>query len=153
MATAVRPITDRAKIDAILRDPWIAAKIAVDGQNAGYIDHPNLSYFGAYVDGDLVGVFMRVRFTATETEVHAALLKRALPHSRELGRLFIDEIFNDPRILRITAHIIGSLGSAINYCRKLGFSIEGERRSACVKNGEVLSVVTLGLLRSESRTA
>jgi hypothetical protein len=146
---AVAPLSDVEAIDRILRDPWIAPKITYDGRDAAYVEHPNLDYFGAYVCGKLVGVFMRVRFTAIEVEVHAALLREALPYSRQLGRLFLDRIFADPGVLRVTAHTIGSLQSAVNYCLKLGFVREGERRNASIQNGRLLPVVTLGLLRED----
>lgn len=146
---AVEPLADAEAIERILKDPWIAPKITHDGRGAAYIEHPNLDYFGAYAGGKLVGVFMRVRFTAIETEVHAALLREALPHSRELGRLFLDRVFSDEGILRATAHTLGSLKTAVNYCRKLGFVHEGERRNASIQNGRLLPVITLGLLRED----
>lgn len=147
----VGPLTDRGAIDRILTDPWIAAKITRDGREPGFIDHPLVSYYGAWVDGRLVGVFTLIRFTDIEREVHAALLREALPHGRELGRLFLDIAFADPQVLRVTAHVIGSLPSAVNYCLKLGFKREGVRRDACVQNNRVWPVITLGLLRSEWR--
>lgn len=146
---SVRPLRDRAAVDRILADPWIAPKIEQNGRGAEYIDHPLLSYWGAYIDGGLVGVFTLIRFTDIEREVHAALLRKALPHSRELGRLFLDRVFADPQVLRATAHVIGSLTSAVNYCLRLGFQIEGVRRDACVQKTRVLPIVTLGLLRRE----
>lgn len=139
----------RMVIDAILADEWIAPKIEQNGQGAGYIDHPLVDYFGAWIDGRWAGVFTRIHFTDIESEVHAALLREALPYSRELGALFLDIVFAEPQVERATAHVIGSLTTAVNYCLKLGFQIEGVRRNACLQKSRLLPVITLGLLRNE----
>jgi hypothetical protein len=146
---SVSPLSDRGAIERILHDPWIKPKITRDGQEPGFIDHPLVNYFGAYVDGRLLGVFVHIQFTEIEVEVHVALLREALPHSRKLASLFIDEVFADPKVTRATAHAIGSLKSAVNFGKKIGFALEGVRRDACIQDGQLLSVITLGLLRCE----
>jgi hypothetical protein len=146
---SVRPLSDREAIERILSDPWIKPKITRDGREPSFIDHPLVRYFGAYVGEQLVGVFVHIQFTAIEVEVHVALLKEALPHSRKLAALFIDQVFTDPNVTRATAHAIGSLTSAVNFGKKLGFRLEGVRRDACVQNNRLLPVITLGMLRSE----
>jgi hypothetical protein len=148
---SIARIENRAAIERILRDPWIKPKITRDGREPGFIDHPLVSYFGAYVDGRLLGVFVHIQFTEIEVEVHVALLREALPHSRKLAALFMDEVFADPKVTRATAHAIGSLKSAVNFGKKLGFQYEGERRDACIQNNRLLPVITLGLLRSDWR--
>jgi hypothetical protein len=145
----VCPLTDRAAIERILADPWIRPKITRDGRDPGFIDHPLVSYFGAFVGGELIGLFIHIRFTEIETEVHVALKRKALPHCRKLAALFIDHVFADPKVTRATAHAIGSLKSAVNFGKRLGFQVEGERRDACIQNNRLLPVITLGLLRSE----
>lgn len=146
---AVRPLRDPAAVDRILQDPWIAPKLRHGDREPGYIDHPLLDYFGAYVGGDFVGVFTAIDFSSWEVEVHAALLRRALPHSRALGRMFLDQLFRRPELQRVTAHVLGDLLTAANYCRRLGFVDEGARRNAVVKEGRVLPVLTLGMTRSD----
>lgn len=146
---AVAELTDRGAIERIFADPWVADKLRREGRDPGFIEHPLVSYFGAYIGDELVGVFTHIQFTRIEVEVHAALLPEALPHSRELGTLFLDSVFADPEVTRATAHIIGSLKSAVNYCLKLGFQIEGVRRDAVVQDRRLWPVVTLGLLRGE----
>ncbi|WP_380778079.1 GNAT family N-acetyltransferase [Sphingomonas sp. R86520] len=144
---SVQPIKDSAATNAILCNPWVHAKLAQDGREPGYIDHPLVSYHGAYVDGSLVGVFIAVQFTRWEVEVHAAMLRPAIPHGRALGRLFLDTVFATPDVLRATAYVLGSLPSAANYCRRLGFVDEGVRRSACMVGGVPTDIVVLGLVR------
>jgi hypothetical protein len=148
---SVRHLTNRASIEGILHDPWIKPKITRDGREPGFIDHPLVSYFGAYVDDRLLGVFVHIQFTEIEVEVHVALLREALPHSRKLAGLFLDRVFTDPKVTRATAHAIGSLKSAVNFGKKLGFEVEGIRRDACYQNNRLLPVVTLGLLREDWR--
>ncbi|WP_398457425.1 hypothetical protein [Sphingomonas albertensis] len=150
---SVEPIHDRAVIDAVLSDPWVRAKIAQDDREPGYIDHPLVSYHGAYVDGALAGVFIAVQFTRWEVEVHAALLRPAIRHGRDLGRMFLASVFADPEVLRATAYVLGTLPSAANYCRRLGFVDEGVRRSACMVGGVPTDIVVLGLLRSAGSTS
>jgi hypothetical protein len=144
---SVQPINDRDAIDAVLSDPWVRTKIAQDGREPAYIDHPLVSYNGAYVDGDLVGVFIAVQFTRWEVEVHAALLRPATCYGRDLGRLFLASVFANPDVMRATAYVLGTLPSAANYCRRLGFVDEGARRSACMVGGEPTDIIALGLVR------
>lgn len=149
MRLTVQPLSDAAAIDAILADSWVRGKIEQDGREPGYIDHPLVSYHGAYTDGALVGVLIAVQFTRWEVEVHAALLKPAVRHGRDLGRLFLDTVFADPVVMRATAYVLGTLPSAANYCRRLGFADEGVRRSACLVGGAPTDIIVLGLLRDD----
>lgn len=144
----VRPLSDPEAIDAILRHPSVAGKVRHDGREPGYIDHPLVSYHGAYVDRALVGVFVAIRFSRWEAEVHAALLPRATRQGRALGLMFLDAVFADPEVLRCTGYVLSTLPSAANYCRKLGFEHEGTRRSACMVGGQVVDVLVMGLVRS-----
>jgi hypothetical protein len=144
----VAPLADADAIDRILTDPWIAPKLRHDAREPGFIDHPAAHYWGAWVDGELVGVFLAIRASPWEVEVHAGLLRHAVRHSRALAQAFIAEQFADPELLRLTAYVIGDLPSAANWCRRLGFVDEGARRNAVVKSGKVLDV---HVLRSHAR--
>lgn len=149
MTLRVAPLDDPAAIDAILIDPWVASRIRHDSREPGYVDHPALTYYGAYVDEALVGVFMAIRHTPEDVEVHAALLREATRHGRALGRLFLSVLWQDEALLRVTAPVLSTLPSAANYCRRLGFEVEGVKRRACRVRGEPVDVVMLGLLRTE----
>lgn len=149
MRLHVEPLDDPSAVDALLRDAWIAPKLRRDDCAAAYIDHPLLTYHGAYVDDHLVGLFMAVRFTAYETEVHVAIKREAVAHGRALSHLFLAQVFADPIVLRATAYVIGTLGSAANMVRKLGFTDEGRRRHACMVRGEPTDIIILGLTRKD----
>jgi hypothetical protein len=111
--------------------------------------HPQVRYLGALVDGDLVGAFLIIESGFIELDLHALLTRRALPHSRALGRLCLEHAFNDPAIERVTAYVIEGLTSARNYCLKLGFKTEGLRRNACRRHGHLVGVHILGMTRNE----
>lgn len=145
---SVQPIDDAGAIDAILTDPWVASRIRHDDREPGYIDHPAVTYYGAYIGDALVGVFIAIRHSPWEVEAHAALLRFAVVHGRDLGRAFIRQVFTDPDVMRITAPVLSSLPSAANFCRRLGFVNEGVRRDAVKIDGVVADVIYLGLLRS-----
>lgn len=143
----VEPTADATAIDGVLTDPWVATRIRHDAREPGYIDHPALTYHGAYIDSALAGVFMAIRHSPWEVEVHAALLRSATWHGRALGALFLDQLWQDPQLLRITAPVLSTLPSATNYCKRLGFEVEGVRRAAVRVNGRPADVIYLGLLR------
>ena len=144
---AVEPLADREAIDRILRAPEIAPKITHDGREPGYITHPLVSYWGAWVDDELVGVFLTVRFSRWEVETHAAILRAGRHHARDLARMYLACIFDDPEIERVTAYVMATLPSAANFCRKVGFEYEGRRRNACRVDGQLTDVLIYGLVR------
>jgi hypothetical protein len=137
----------REVVNAVLSDPWVAARLSQDGRQPGYIDHPLVSYAAAYANGELLGVFTAIQFTCWEVEVHVALLRHAIHHGRVAGREFLAQVFSDPDVLRVTAYVLATLPSAVNYCRRLGFVDEGCRRHACMVNAAPTDVLVLGMLR------
>ena len=149
MILSVRPLRSPAIIDRILRHPAIGPKIAHDDRQPGYIDHPLVSYCGGYADSRIVAVFTAIQFSRWEVEVHGAVLPEALRHGRALGRLFLDRVFADPDTMRATAYVLGTLPSAANWCRRLGFVDEGRRRDACRVAGVATDVLVLGMTRGE----
>lgn len=145
----VRPLADAAAIDSVLREPSIAAKLEHAGREPGYIDHPLASYWGAYVDAELAGVFLAVRFTQWEIEAHVAILREHVRHSRALAALFLSRCFEDEEVGRVTAYVMDTLPSAANFCRKLGFADEGRRHHAWRRDDEWRDVLILGLTRQD----
>lgn len=145
----VRAGLSRADIETVLADPWIAANLIHDGSAPEFIEHPLLTYHGAYVDGELAGLFVAIHTTIWEVDVHAAVMRPFLRYGRELGALFLDNVFADPAVLRATAYIISDLLKAANYARKLGFRDEGYRRRAVIRHGEILDIICLGLTRDD----
>lgn len=144
----LQPLADQGALASLFLDPYIA-RVGHDDRPAAPIAHPHVHYLGARVDGDLVGAFMIIESGFIEVDVHALLTRRALPHSRELGRLCLAQAFANLQIERVTAYVIEGLTTARNYCLKLGFQPEGFRRSACRQQGHLLGVHILGITRSE----
>ena len=144
----LQPIHYLGTLDALFRDPYIA-RVSHDDRPAAPIEHPHVHYLGARIDGELVGAFMIIESGFVEVDVHALLSRRALPHSRALGRLCLAQAFANPSVERVTAYVIEGLTAARNYCLKLGFQVEGLRRNACRQNGRLLGVHVLGITRNE----
>lgn len=144
----LQPLTDQGALAALYRDPYVS-RVGHDHRPAAPIEHPNVRYLGARVDGELVGAFLVIESGFIETDLHALLTRRALPHSRALGRLCLDHAFSNPEIERVTAYVIEGLSAARNYCLKLGFKTEGLRRNACRQHGRLVGVHILGMTRNE----
>jgi hypothetical protein len=145
----VRPIHEPAQIDAVCRDPYISERVRHDHREPGFIDNPYCHYFGAFVDDELVGVFLAIESGDVEWDVHAYLKREAVLHSRVLGLMFLALIFAKKPVNRVTAYILQGLDSAMNYVRKLGFVHEGVRRGALMRDGELIDVHIFGLTRGE----
>jgi hypothetical protein len=131
----------------VYSDPYIT-KVGHDHRPSAPIQHPNATYLSAWVDGKFSGAFIAIKQSSVELELHALLKKSALKQSRDLGLACLAWAFAQP-ILRVTAYIIEGLDTAKNYCIKLGFKVEGCRRSACVQNGVIKDVYVLGMTRQE----
>lgn len=142
------PLSDQGALATLYCDPYIS-RVGHDHRAAEPIEHPHVHYLGARVDGELVGAFLIIESGFIEVDVHALLTRRALPHSRALGRLCIAQAFANPVIERVTAYVIENLAAARNYCLKLGFKPEGFRRNACLQSGQLLGVHILGMTRNE----
>lgn len=144
----LHPLSDQGALAPLFLDPYIA-RVGHDDRPAAPISHPHVHYLGARVDGELVGAFMVIESGFIEVDVHALLTRRALQHSRVLGRLCLDQLFANPVIERVTAYVIEGLATARNYCLKLGFKAEGVRRNACRQHGQLLGVHILGMTRND----
>lgn len=149
MHLSVYPFSNAAVVDAVMRDPYVARRVAHDHREPGYIFHPHVRYLAAEVDGKLAGVFTLIDFSELEVEIHAALLPWSIRQSRQLGAACLEHVFSDAAVQRATAYIIEGLESARNYCLRLGFTQEGMRRNACMKNGRLFGVHVLGITRAD----
>ena len=145
---SLRPLNDPDAIAALYADPYIS-RVGHDHRPAAYIDHPEVHYTGAHVDGVLVGAFVVVESGWIEHDVHAILTRRALRWSRDLGAMMLAQMFDNPMLQRITAQVIEGLESARNYCLRLGFRLEGFRRDAVMVGGRLRGVYMLGLTRRD----
>jgi hypothetical protein len=145
---ALQPLLDSTLIDGLYADPYIA-RVGHDDRPAARIDHPAVSYIGAYLDGNLLGAFLLIESGFVEVDVHALLTRDALQHSRIFGEMLLTRAFNDSQIARVTAYVIDGLTEARNYCLKLGFKTEGYRRDACRKDGALVGLHVLGITRTD----
>ena len=134
-------------LQQVYSDSYIT-KVGHDHRPSAPINHPLVTYLTATVGNRFAGAFMAIRFSSTELELHSLLHKSAVKHSRALGRAFLAWAFAQP-ILRVTAYIIEGLESAKNYCLKLGMTLEGFRRDACIQAGQIKGVYILGMTRTD----
>lgn len=138
-------------LERIYRDQKIQKAIDHDHKsNKGVIDHPLATYWLVKVDDIIVGAYLFVWVSALEFEIHSLLLDSALKHSRTICSTVIGILFNsNPTLQRITAPIISNLQTVVNYCTKIGFTIEGIRRDAVSQNNVLRSIVIMGITRSD----
>jgi hypothetical protein len=144
----VTPISDLGEIGRICADPYVS-RAGHDHRPTAPIQHPAASYLGAFVRGGLVGAFLIIRSGAIEWDVHSLLTRKALPWCRQLGRMCLDWCFGHKQVQRVTAYVTEGLESARNYCLRLGFVLEGFRRSAASVNGRLLGLYVLGMTRED----
>lgn len=147
-ALSISSITNPYALRDLYADPYIA-RVGHDHRSAQVLIHPDAHYFAACVDGDMVGAFLLIESGYIDVDVHALLRRKALPHCRDLGRIFLAEVFRMRHVQRITAQVIEGLESARNYCLRLGFRSEGFKRSACMRSGQLIGVHMLGLTRED----
>lgn len=152
ISLSLEHVKDLQTISDLFDDPYVT-RIGHDHRAAAPIDHPNVKYLSARLNGEQIGAFMMIESGFIELDMHALLTKRALPYSREFGKLCLMWAFAQHDIQRVTAYIIDGLTTAKNYALKLGFKNEGMRRDACMKNGELIGVHILGMTRQEWRAA
>jgi hypothetical protein len=149
MLLRLEPTEDAALVDAVLSDPWIADRLRHDGRSPCYLASPAVSYLAAYVGDDLAGVFIAGRIGSYEVEAHVALYRSGTRHGRPLAALFLARAFADPTVLRVSAPVLASLPSSVNFCRRLGFVQEGVKRAACLRDGVPTDLIMFGLTREE----
>lgn len=80
---------------------------------------------------------------------HAVMWDGKISVRKELGRMFLREIFARFGFHRLQAEIPLKFGGAIRALRKMGFKVEGELRQARQYKGEWFNVLVLGILESE----
>ncbi len=136
----------------IYSDPYIK-QISHDHREANIIVHPNVTYLAAKVNNEIVGAFLAIKLNPTDIELHSLLTKKAIKHSRELGKLCIDWAFSFKDVQRVTANVMQGLEKAKNYCLKLGFIYEGTKRNACLKDGKLIDLHILGITRQDRSIA
>jgi hypothetical protein len=132
----------------VYTDTRIVGAIEHDHRPAAPINHPAVTYLSAWAGRQFAGAFLAIRTCALEIELHSLLHRFAVRHSRDLGRAAIAWAFSQG-VEHVAVQIIQGLESVRNYCRKLGMSEEGRRRSVCQKGGALLDVYVMGITRKE----
>ena len=144
----LHPLIDQRALAALYDDPYIA-RVGHDHRPAKPLQHDAVRYIGAYIDGELVGAFLIIESGFIELDAHVLLNRQALPYSRQLARLCMNQLFSDEKLQRISTYVIDGLTEARNFARKLGFKDEGFRRDACQKGGQLLGLHMLGMTRTD----
>ena len=144
MDLSINETRDLALIDALYHDEWIAQGSLRDGVTLGARDHASIHYLLCHVGERVAGFFAVARLNALDWEAHVCLLKWSIPHARQFGRMAIDWLWRAGAV-RITVPTVKR--STVNYCRRLGFEVEGVRRQAVSIDGARHDVTFLGLLK------
>lgn len=132
-------------------DPYIASRIAHDDRQPLPVFHELAFYLSAWVDGKFAGAFLVIKYTDHDWELHSLLKREFLKYSRSFGRECIAYCFGRG-VNRLTVWIIDGLKTVENFCLKLGFSKDGVRRSACLKDGVFRDVHMYGMTRIDWET-
>lgn len=134
-------------LQEIYSDKYIK-RVGHDHRVATPIIHPSVIYLSAWVGKDFAGAFLAIYITPIEIELHSLLKKEFVFFSRKLVNPLLNWAFSQP-ILRVTTQIIEGFEAAKNFCFKVGFSLEGIKQDACLKDGVAKKVYILGMTRKD----
>jgi hypothetical protein len=148
-ALTIAPVSDPAAVDSVLTDPFVADRLRHDGQEPGYVKHEALTYSGAFLNGELVGLILAIRHSEWEIEAHIAVKRSAILAARSFALEWLASAWLDPELMRVTVLPYASNRSAINFCAHLGFGVEGIRRRACKRGGVATDVIVMGMVRED----
>lgn len=126
-------------------------RIADDDMAFEPVFHPLAQYLSAFNGAEFIGAYLVIRFCDTEYEAHTLLLPSSRKYCRELGGKLLAWVFDHPRVLRLTGLVRADLKTAINHCRKMGFTHEGTKRDAVAVNGVPTAVEIYGITRKDWR--
>lgn len=141
-------LSTQNEINIVYNDNYILNAIKQDNKEITAINHPLVEYISCFNNNEFLGCFIKIRQSEIEIEGHSLLLKKGIICSRKLLKLFMNYCFNE-NIERMTTFIPANLKTVINYCLKMGWSIEGIKRKAIIKNNKLEDVVMMGILRKE----
>lgn len=147
MALSIEETYDEELINSFYADKFIYNGVKRDGVQTGFRSNPAIHYLLCSIDGKKAGFFIAVESSEIDWEMHACLMKWATPHSRSLAQMAINWVWaHDP--IRITVPVVAR--STVNFCKRLGFEIEGVRRNGAIIDGTLHDVTFLGLLKWDS---
>lgn len=144
MVLSIEETYDEELVNSFYADNFIYNGVKRDGIKTGFVAHPDIHYLLCRVDGKPAGFFIAAASCDIDWEMHACLMKWATPYSRTLAQMAIDWVWERGPI-RITVPVISR--STVNFCKRLGFEIEGVRRNGAMIDGTLHDVTFLGLLK------
>lgn len=133
----------------IYADPYITNAISYGDKKPYPVFHELAHYASLIIDGVFSGAFLIVHYSEFETEIHSLLFKECRKLCHEICHKLIDYCFTESPAIRITATVGGELNSVKNILLKCGFTYEGFRRDAYLKNGKLEGIHILGITRNE----
>lgn len=139
---------DRNTVESFYKDEYIKEQYRDDLDNFKYSYNDNVSYIGAYVDGDLAGFFYCVDISTIETEVHIGFYKEYTIYSRVICKEFIRWMFEENNVFRITTYVMDFRRKAVNLALKIGFKYEGFMNKCVIRDGVWYGKHVLGITRS-----
>ena len=148
---AVVAVTEGASTEQLVEvysDPFVA-RIAHDHRKHYPVFSPAATYLSAWVDGQFVGLYLAIKASEIELDVHVLLKKQATRHSRALGAAFLAWCFSNPMIIRLTGYIPDWIPAMRNHSEKMGFTYEGTMRNVQIKDGKPRGLWIMSLLREE----
>lgn len=147
MVLLIEETYDEELVNSFYADNFIYNGVKRDGVQTGFRPHPAIHYLLCSIDGEKAGFFIAVESSKIDWEMHACLMKWATPNSRKLAQMAIDWVWARGPI-RITVPVVAR--STVNFCKRLGFEIEGVRRNGAMIGGTLHDVTFLGLLKWDS---
>ena len=136
-------------LKTIYEDKYIIEAIRYDGNTPSPIIHPLVQYYSAFINDVFVGAFIKILYSEYERELHSLLLKSAIRCSRDFITMMIDECFLDKKILRITFTIMEGMNTVSNTLIKIGARLEGTKKDAIKKDGQIKDIHIYGLTKKE----
>ena len=146
-------VTDKAVVNAIMKQPDIWATIAEDGQNQENFDcdvvgeHWLLMTTKDYV----VGLYNIHAINVIQCQIHAHVFpEHRKKHSYETGVLALKWLYdNEPSYQKLIAIIPVIYENVKKFTCQFGFQVEGINRMSYLKNGEIVDQYLLGITREE----
>ena len=140
-------LIDADTVNAVYQDEYVKEQYRNDIEEYEFTDREGVSYIGIFVDGDLGGFFYCVDISTIEIEVHLAFLAEYTPYSRIICATFIDWLFENRKISRLTTYVMDYRRVAVNLALKLGFKYEGFMQKCMVRDGVWYGKHVLGIVR------
>ena len=150
----IKRTKDYSLINSILTNPAIYETITQDGASpASEYKTPEddaVYYLLVEEEGEPIGLYIVHRDSMVSHKVHANILTEYRPkYSNKSAQDLIEWVFSNTDIVKLNAEIPYKYQNVISFTEKAGFTIEGIRRHAYLKDGVVYDVALLGLMKGD----